>query len=121
MIAAGTMVIVASMRWLHFDRPQHHLLSGIGASLRWGYGHYLVFASAAAAVTTVPIAVFITMFWLLALRPERDGMLDAIALGGAVLMLASTFLPQALPIAAGMLALTVLAVSLRRRATDTVS
>lgn len=137
-IAASAMVIVASMWWLYFDRPQHHLLGGIGSSLRWGYGHYLVFAGAAAvsvgvqmaldadtgatvlsasqaaAVATVPIAVFIATFWLLALRPERDRVLDAIALGGAIAVAAATVLPHALPIAAGLLALTVLAVSRRR-------
>ncbi|WP_024794119.1 low temperature requirement protein A [Tomitella biformata] len=145
-IAASAMVIVASMWWLYFDRPQHHLLGGIGASLRWGYGHYLVFAAAAAvsvgvemaldvrspgatvlgtsqaaAVATVPIAVFIVMFWFLALRSVRDGVLDAIALGGATAVGASTFLPESLPIAAGLTVLTVLAVSVRRRGLESAS
>lgn len=138
-ISASALVIVASMWWLYFDRPQHHLLGGLSANLRWGYGHYLVFASvaavsvgvqmaldadtgatvlsdaAAASVATAPIAVFIVMFWALALQPLHDGILTALALGGAAVIAAAALLPAALPVAAALTMLTVLAVTARRR------
>ncbi|GAB4003037.1 hypothetical protein GCM10029992_43130 [Glycomyces albus] len=47
-IAAAGLVTVFSMWWLYFDRPAHDLLTNLRMSFRWGYGHYVVFGSAAA-------------------------------------------------------------------------
>ncbi|MGC5412515.1 low temperature requirement protein A, partial [Streptomyces sp. DT225] len=75
--------------WLYFAQSAPRLLTSLRTALLWGYGHYLVFASAAAvgaglalnvahtaghghlsdrtaaAVYTIPVAVFITLVWLL--------------------------------------------------------
>ena len=36
------------MWWVYFDRPVHDLLTSFRKAIVWGYGHYLVFAAAAA-------------------------------------------------------------------------
>ena len=44
----GGLLIVFSMWWVYFDRPVHDLLTSFRKAIVWGYGHYLVFAAAAA-------------------------------------------------------------------------
>ena len=44
----GGLLIVFSMWWFYFDRPVHDLLTSFRKAFIWGYGHYLVFAAAAA-------------------------------------------------------------------------
>ncbi|WP_232792295.1 low temperature requirement protein A [Actinacidiphila yeochonensis] len=99
LVAAGGLLTVFAMWWLYFARPAHTLLAtthkGPGRRFRWAYGHYLIFASAAAvgaglavsadevthradippqaagAMVAVPAAVFLTTTWALHLRPHR--------------------------------------------------
>ena len=90
----GGLLIVDSMWWMYFDRPVHDLLTSLRKAIVWGYGHYLVFASAAAvgaglavsvdyathhakigsvaagAAVAVPVAVFLMCLWFLHDRPE---------------------------------------------------
>ena len=90
----GGLLIVYSMWWMYFDRPVHDLLTSLRKAIVWGYGHYLVFASAAAvgaglavsvdyathhakiasvgagAAVAVPVAVFLMCLWFLHDRPE---------------------------------------------------
>jgi low temperature requirement protein LtrA len=94
-LAAAGIVIVFSMWWLYFDEPAEELLSDLASGLRWGYGHYAVFASVAAVgvglevsvdydtgnttlgslpaayTTAVPVAVFLIVVWLLHVIPRR--------------------------------------------------
>ena len=87
-------MIVYSMWWMYFDRPVHDLLTSFRKAIVWGYGHYLVFAAAAAvgaglavsvdqathhakvglvgagAAVAIPVAVFLVSLWLLHDRPE---------------------------------------------------
>jgi low temperature requirement protein LtrA len=89
----GGLLIVYSMWWMYFDRPVHDLLTSLRKAIVWGYGHYLVFASAAAvgaglavsvdyathhakitsvaagAAVAVPVAVFLLCLWFLHDRP----------------------------------------------------
>ena len=46
--AAGGLVTVFGMWWVYFSKEAHRLLTSLRAGIIWGYGHYLVFASAAA-------------------------------------------------------------------------
>lgn len=88
-LVAGGLLTVFALWWLYFAQSAPRLLTSLRTALLWGYGHYLVFASAAAvgsglalnvahtaghghlsdrtaaAVYTVPVAVFITLVWLL--------------------------------------------------------
>jgi hypothetical protein len=45
------------MWWLYFHRPVHDLLTNLRKAFIWGYGHYFVFASAAAVGAGLAVAV----------------------------------------------------------------
>ena len=106
-VIVGGLLIVYSMWWVYFDRPVHDLLTSFRKAMMWGYGHYLVFASAAAvgaglgvavdqaarhaeissvaagfAVVAVPVTVFIASLW----APARSAGTPRIAPGGAPLL-----------------------------------
>jgi uncharacterized membrane protein (GlpM family) len=83
------------MWWLYFGRPVHDLLTGLRKAIVWGYGHYLVFASAAAVgaglaatvdqathhakvgaigagmAVAIPAAIYLVSLWFLHDRPEH--------------------------------------------------
>ena len=93
-LIAGGLLIVFSMWWVYFDRPVHDLLTGFRKALIWGYGHYVIFAAAAAvgaglavgvdhathhakigdvaagAAVAIPVAVYLLCLWVLHDRPE---------------------------------------------------
>src|SRR4029450_6484174 len=46
--AAGGLLTVFGMWWLYFAKESHQLLTSLRAGIVWGYGHYLIFAAAAA-------------------------------------------------------------------------
>ncbi|WP_370972233.1 low temperature requirement protein A [Amycolatopsis sp. cg9] len=140
-LAAAALVLVFSMWWLYFDRPGHARLlrrPTMFTSMSWGYGHYFIFASAAAVgaglevavaydtgtlhlggvaaalPTTVPVAVFLLSVWLLHIGPTNE--CRPIAIGfpvTAVLVLAASFTPAPIHVtavlAAALVALTVVA------------
>jgi low temperature requirement protein LtrA len=91
----GGLLLVFSMWWIYFDRPVHDLLvGGLRKAIVWGYGHYFVFASAAAVgaglavsvdaathhaaigttgagfAVAIPTVIFIACLWILHDRPE---------------------------------------------------
>ena len=47
-IVVGALLVVFTMWWLYFERPTGDLLTSIGRSFEWGYGHYFLWAAAAA-------------------------------------------------------------------------
>ena len=89
----GGLLIVFSMWWMYFDRPVHDLLTGLRMAIIWGYGHYVVFAAAAAVgaglavsvdqvtahaeisrttagfAVAIPVALFLLSLWVLHDRP----------------------------------------------------
>ena len=89
----GGLLVVCSMWWIYFDRPVHDLLTSFRKAFVWGYGHYFVFASAAAVgaglaanvdlvtghskvgpvaagyAVAIPAAVYLGCLWLLHDRP----------------------------------------------------
>jgi low temperature requirement protein LtrA len=93
-IIVGGLLIVYSMWWIYFDRPVHDLLTSLRKAFVWGYGHYFVFASAAAvgaglgtavdaatrdarigpvgagAAVAIPVATYLICLWILHDRPE---------------------------------------------------
>ena len=116
-IIAGGMLIVYSLWWIYFDRPAHDLLRTMRRAFVWGYGHYFVFASAAAVgaglgvavdrvgghaaigpvaagmAVAIPVALFLLCLWTLNDRPEyaRTRALGPIT---AVLVLATPLTPE---------------------------
>jgi low temperature requirement protein LtrA len=93
-IILGGLLTVFSMWWVYFDRPVHDLQTSLPKAILWGYGHYLVFAAAAAvgaglavavdqvthrahigpvtagAAVAVPVAVYLLCLWFLHYRPD---------------------------------------------------
>ncbi len=126
----GGLLIVFSMWWFYFDRPVHDLLTSFRKAFIWGYGHYLVFAAAAAvgaglAVTVdhvthhakvdaigagiaiaVPVAVYLACLWFLHDRPEygRTRILGPVA---AILVLLTPLTGRAVPLTGMILAALV--------------
>jgi len=134
--AAGGLLTVFGMWWLYFAKEAHELLTSLRAGIVWGYGHYLVFASAAAvgaglavnvdAVThhaeigpgpaaaafTVPVALFLLAVWALQVRPHHLGRWHgAVVPAAAVLVLASTLGPEPV-LVTGLLVAAMIATSL---------
>lgn len=135
-VVGGGVLIVFSLWWLYFCRDDAEVLRGRGdaANMVWGFGHYFIFASAAAiggglaarvdhytdhgadlssALTlTVPIVVLLATLYGLRLsrhdRSLRTGAPFAIA---GVLVLAATWSPWPEP-AAGAVLVVLLAVEL---------
>jgi low temperature requirement protein LtrA len=92
-LIAGGLLTVYAMWWIYFDRPVHDLLTSPRRVFIWGYGHYFVFASAAAVgaglaanvdyvthhskvgpvgagmAVAIPVAVYVMCLWVLHDRP----------------------------------------------------
>ncbi|MEU1199474.1 low temperature requirement protein A [Streptomyces sp. NPDC005813] len=126
-IAVGGLLIVFSAWWIYFVVPIHgHLRSSKHAFL-WGYGHYLIFASAAAigaglevaveqavgtahistlsasAAVTLPTALFFLTVWTLHSRHFKMGIAQQLVLPTtALLVIVCTFLGEWAVLAAGI-------------------
>jgi low temperature requirement protein LtrA len=134
--AAGGLLTVFGMWWLYFSTEASELLTSLRAGIVWGYGHYLIFAAAAAvgaglavnvdyltqhaavgprasaAAFTIPVALFLLAVWALQLRPHHLGRWhNALAPATAVLVLAATFTPEPI-LVTGLLVAAKLAVTL---------
>jgi low temperature requirement protein LtrA len=134
--AAGGLLTVFAMWWLYFSKEAHELLTSLRAAIVWGYGHYLVFASAAAvgaglavnvdlvthhaaigpgaaaAAFTIPVALFLLAAWALQVRPHHLGRWPGTVVPAtALLVLASTLTPEPV-LVTGLLAAAMIAVSL---------
>ncbi|MEW2449029.1 low temperature requirement protein A [Streptomyces parvulus] len=134
-IAAGGLLIVFSAWWIYFVVPVHSHLRTSRQSFIWGYGHYLVFASAAAigaglevaveqtvgaahistlaasAAVTLPTALFLLTVWALHARHFKVGIAEQLVLPtAALLVICCTFLGDVAVLVAGIvLALAVAA------------
>jgi low temperature requirement protein LtrA len=56
-IAVGGLLIVYSMWWLYFERPNDDILTTMPRAFAWGYGHYFIWAAAAAVGAGVAVSV----------------------------------------------------------------
>jgi low temperature requirement protein LtrA len=129
--AAAGLITVFAMWWLYFAKPAQWFLTSLRVAFVWGYGHYLVFGSAAAvgagiavnvdrathhasvsnayagAAVTIPVAVYLLTLWFLQVRSNAPGrMPTALHLVAAALVLAATFAPR--PVIATAVILTAL-------------
>lgn len=127
-IAALTLVVTAALWWIYFYPPHHEAIGALGASLRYGYTHYFIFAGAAALsagieveidvltdhsklsataasfTVTVPIAVFVLGIWLVAIRPTSDRVVNTVVPLGAVAVLLDPVIPVPTTLTAFILA-----------------
>ncbi|MFF8913945.1 low temperature requirement protein A [Streptomyces sp. NPDC015032] len=134
-IAAGGLLIVFSAWWIYFAVPIHDYLRGSREAFIWGYGHFLVFgsaaaigsglevaveeavgkahisATAAAAAVTVPSALFLLTVWVLHARHFKRDLAEQLPLPAAALaILACTFAGEWAVLAAGLVAAANVAV-----------
>ncbi|NMO51101.1 low temperature requirement protein A [Actinoplanes sp. TBRC 11911] len=123
-VGVAGLVILFVLWWLYFDRPAHTLLTSLRTSLLWGYGHYFIFASAAAVgaglgvavdhaaghssisdvqagyAVAVPVAIYLFFVWLLHLRPHLSGAALATIPLGVVLTLVVPLAPASIEVLA---------------------
>ena len=144
-LAVAGLVVVFSLWWLYFDRSAHGLLTSLRTSILWGYGHYFIFASAAATgaglavavdhatgqtgiservsgyAVAVPVATYLFFVWLLHLRPHQRGPLVLACPAVAVLCLLAPLLPAPVVVLAVLLAaLVAVHITIGRRIPDPV-
>ncbi|GHB78325.1 membrane protein [Streptomyces viridiviolaceus] len=146
-LAGGGLLMAFSMWWLYFTKPAHTLLATTHQAHRrrftWAYGHYLVFASAAAegaglaayadhlashtdassvapAMTvTVPAAVFLVTVWAVHLRPHQRRAAECLPFAfSAVGILLAAWLPAPALVTGLLLAGLVAVVTVRQRNGD---
>ncbi|MFD9188574.1 low temperature requirement protein A [Streptomyces phaeochromogenes] len=128
-IASGGLLIIFAAWWIYFVVPIHGHLSSSRKAFLWGYGHYVIFASAAAigaglevaveqavgkahistlaasAAVTLPTALFLLMVWVLHARHYKVGTAQQLVLPVTALAVAlCTFLGDWAVFAAGVVA-----------------
>jgi low temperature requirement protein LtrA len=130
-LAGAGLVIVFAMWWLYFDQPAEDVLTSFRAGFLWGYGHYLVFACAAAVgaglavavdraaghgaapalvvhlAVGLPVAGYLLVVWLLQVCPRQRGLIAAAFPAVAVAVLAGAFAPFSVYLTALLLAALV--------------
>ncbi|MFG2630534.1 low temperature requirement protein A [Streptomyces sp. NPDC048473] len=134
-IIAGGLLIVFSAWWIYFAAPIQDYLRGSREAFIWGYGHFLIFGSAAAigsgievaveeavgkahvsdtvaaAAVTVPSALFLLSVWALHARHFKRDLAEQLPLPVAALaILACTFAGGWAVFAAGLVAAATVAV-----------
>jgi low temperature requirement protein LtrA len=130
-LAVAGVVVVFSLWWLYFDQPPHDLLTSVRVSFLWGYGHYLVFSSAAAVgaglavavdretdstelsgravgyAVALPVAIFLLSVWALQVRPHQRGVLGAAHPAVALVVLVTPFTAAPVHVTAALVAAVV--------------
>ncbi|MFF4039539.1 low temperature requirement protein A [Streptomyces sp. NPDC001816] len=134
-IAAGGLLIVFAAWWIYFVVPIHGHLRSSRQAFLWGYGHYLIFASAAAigaglevaveqvvgkahistlsasAAVTLPTALYLLTVWALHSRHFKVGISQQLVLPvTALLVVCCTFLGEWAVLAAGLVSAAAVAV-----------
>ncbi|MGO2037333.1 MAG: low temperature requirement protein A [Brevibacterium sp.] len=111
------LIVTAAMWWIYFWPPHHRAIGGVRGTLKYGYGHYFIFGAAGAFsagvgvevdsqlghsaldpvlatfTVSVPIAIFVLGVWLLAIRPNADGLVNTVIPLCAVLVLLDPIIP----------------------------
>lgn len=133
-IAVGGLLLVFAAWWIYFVVPAHDRLVSSREGFLWGYGHYVIFASAAAvgagleiaveqavgeahistlaasAAVTIPSAIFLLSVWLLHARYFKIGIAQQLVLPVASLaLLMCTFAGHWAVFAAGLVAAATVA------------
>ncbi|MFI8291857.1 low temperature requirement protein A [Streptomyces sp. ms191] len=142
-IAAGGLLIVFAAWWIYFVVPAHDRLVSNRQAFLWGYGHYLIFAAAAAigagieiaveqavgkahistlaasAAVTVPTALFLLCVWLLHARYYKVGIAQQLVLPlSALAILMCSFAGHWAVFAAGLVAAATVAVGVTLSASN---
>lgn len=141
-VVAGGVLVTFSAWWLYFSRENGNILTDNKVGYVWGFGHYVIFGSAAAvgaglaaridfyghhaevsdlassAFVTGPVAAFLAALWLISIRfhdsSSRTWMPFLIAVLAVV---AVTFVPKS-ELWAGLICVALLVVELRLTADE---
>ncbi|GAA3394660.1 low temperature requirement protein A [Streptomyces roseoviridis] len=142
-VAVGGLLIVFAAWWIYFVVPAHDRLTSNRQGFLWGYGHYLIFTTAAAigagleiaveeavgkahvstltasSAVTVPTALFLLCVWLLHARYFKVGIAQQSVLPlAALVILMCTFAGHWAVLAAGLVAAAAVAVGVTLTATN---
>ncbi|MEW6477257.1 MAG: low temperature requirement protein A [Actinomycetota bacterium] len=142
-VIIGGILIVFFMWWMYFDMPGEQVVArarqtfteSLRGAFLWGYGHYVVFASAAAAgaglavavdqathhskltdtqagfAITVPVSIFLLAVWMLHYATKTPGPIKTYGVPVAVgLILSSSVTPQPV-LATGLVVAALVAVA----------
>jgi low temperature requirement protein LtrA len=136
LLAVTAFVIVACMWWFYFAFPQGNRLTSNRVSFLWGYGHYVIFAAAAAysagievaidyethhtgldaaraaLATCVPVTLFVGAGWFLLARGQSSQRSSMVMLAVAAGSILAAFLPYSLQIVALLMVGLVVVLSL---------
>lgn len=116
-VAVLALLGTAALWWIYLWAPHHQQIPTFASSIRYGYTHFFVFASAAAFTAGIellvdvethhshltehgaslaialPISVFLLGIWFVVIRHLKDRVVDAAMLLGAILVFADVFIP----------------------------
>ena len=116
-VILGSLLVVYSMWWIYFDRPEEHLLDSIPTAIAWSSLHLPIFAAVAAvgaglglaieetsghahlgwvAVGTAvgtPIVAYLLSLWALYLRALRDPFHQLVIPVAVALIIGAIFTP----------------------------
>jgi low temperature requirement protein LtrA len=132
-LATGGLLMVFAMWWLYFARPAHTLLATTHQAhqahrkrFTWAYGHYLIFAAAAAeeaglamdadhitgrtqvsplvagGAVTIPAAIFLSSVWAVHVRPHQVPRVEQLPFPAAVILVLTATLSPAPALGAGL-------------------
>jgi low temperature requirement protein LtrA len=146
-VAAGGLLIVFSMWWIYFDLPTDVVVGSARAGFAdrrwgafvWGYGHLVVFASAAAVgaglavavdqaadhgkisatgaalAVSVPVSVYLVSVWVLHARYKAPGFVRVGSVPIAVaVILAASFTAESVLVTGCVLVLLIVVSTARR-------
>jgi low temperature requirement protein LtrA len=112
-----SLIVTAAMWWIYFWPPHHRAIGGLGGSIKYGYGHYFIFAAAGAFsagvgveadsqlgdsaldpvlatfTISVPIVVFVLGVWALAMRANANAVVNTAVPICALLVLLDPIIP----------------------------
>lgn len=139
-MAVAGVVILFALWWMYFDHEAVPSISSMRATFLWGYGHFVIFAAAAAvgaglvvavayereltegigsvvaaATVTVPVVIYLGAIGVLHARPGRPGVVPLSIAIAAVLILIGSFVPGTLYLTAGALAVLVAVITVATR------
>jgi low temperature requirement protein LtrA len=140
-VIVGSLLIVYSMWWIYFDRPEEHYLDSGPTAIAWSYLHLPIFAAVAAVgaglvvaieeasghahlgrvavglAVGAPIVVYLLSLWALYLRELRDLSQQLLMPVAIALVIGATFTPAPV-LAIGLVLAGMVAVKVTRRARD---
>jgi len=142
-VIIGSLLIVYSMWWIYFDRPEEHLLDSVPTAIAWSYLHLPIFAAAAAvgaglvvaieeasghahlgwvtvgAAVAAPVAVYLLSLWALYVRVLRDPFHRLVIPAATPLIIGAVFTPAPV-LAIGLVLAGVVAIKVAWRVRDAV-